>query len=48
MSTQSRKVTIKSILRNPLADKLESKHGSSILKFQNIKKSLNSNNSKTY
>lgn len=48
MSTQNRKVTIKSILRNPLTEKLESKHGSSILKFQNIKKLINSNNSKTY
>jgi len=48
MSMQNRKVTIKSVLKNPLAEKLELKHGSSILKFRNIKKSINSNNSRTY
>jgi hypothetical protein len=44
MNTQSRKIKIKSILKNPLAEKLEIKHQNSILNLAKVKKSFKSHN----
>lgn len=39
MNTKARKLVFKSILKNPLAEKLESKHKNSVLKLQSYRKS---------